>query len=166
MYVREQHGEARGADVYCKQVAKTTARKLLIPDVGLGCELYISVRTKLKGIRKPRSVGEHTMLMMKNLGAMGASRMARFALGLLIVAAATWLTTSSAEAAVEKKRILRAAELLGRDERRSMKDQVDSTSTQDRREAVTKERTCIKVAGCHPFYMNLCRKEEFTARGQ
>lgn len=52
------------------------------------------------------------MLMMKNLGAIFASRIARGALGALTVAAAAWLTASSAEAAVEKKRILKAGELL------------------------------------------------------
>lgn len=52
------------------------------------------------------------MLMMKNFGAMGASRVARFVRGRLTVAAATSLTASSAEAAVERKRILKTVELL------------------------------------------------------
>lgn len=52
------------------------------------------------------------MLMMKNLGAMGASRLARFAMGRLTEAAATWLTASSTEAAVERKRMLTVDELL------------------------------------------------------
>lgn len=56
----------------------------------------------------------HTMLMMKNLGAMGASRVARFAMGRLTVAAPAWPTASRAAAAVEKKRMLMAGELLER----------------------------------------------------
>lgn len=60
--------------------------------------------------------------MMKNLGAIGASRAARFVRGRLTVAAATWLTASSAEAAVERKRILETVELFEEDERCSMRD--------------------------------------------
>lgn len=62
------------------------------------------------------------MLMMKNLGAIGASRAARFATGRLTVAPATWLMASSAEAAVVRKRILTAGELLEWDGRCSTRE--------------------------------------------
>lgn len=66
----------------------------------------------MERVERTRLGCEHTMLMMKNLGVMGASRAARFAMGRLTVTAATWLTASSAAAAVERKRILEAVELL------------------------------------------------------